>query len=287
MKKNLLLLIFISFCISRATAQWTAGNVGSWELNDMQMVSPTQGFMVSITSVWTTTNAGANWSTLHYIQSDSLYYQNISKHALYFFNSSTGVVVGKDWNNKSIIIRTTNGGTLWTTVYLGTTGVRFKDVWFTDASNGIAVSTGGKIVRTTDGGLTWNAVSSGTIDDLYAVHFDPSNPNTGVACGDEVMLRTTNGGASWTPAAFSGVYFTSVNFAGANVGYACGDYTDALYKTVDGGANWQVVPTNVSHFNAVYFLSPDTGYACDGSLYRTTDGGVSWEENIVPGAGDL
>ena len=70
MKKILLPILFFGFALT-TKAQWvTVPNVG-WGLNNMQIVTPTQGFMVSTQSVWASTNSGTNWGILHYTQADS------------------------------------------------------------------------------------------------------------------------------------------------------------------------------------------------------------------------
>ena len=77
------------------------------------------------------------------------------------------------------IVRTTNGGTNWTSQTSGTT----NDLWgvsFTDANNGTAVGFGGTILRTTNGGTNWTSQSSGTTNNLYGVSFTDANNGTAV-----------------------------------------------------------------------------------------------------------
>ena len=78
------------------------------------------------------------------------------------------------------ILRTTNGGTTWTSQTSGTTNYLYG-VSFTDANTGTAVGDYGTILRTTNGGTTWTSQTSGTTDDLYGVSF--TDANTGTAVG--------------------------------------------------------------------------------------------------------
>jgi photosystem II stability/assembly factor-like uncharacterized protein len=94
----------------------------------------------------------------------------------------------------SIILRTTNGGGVWTTLQT-MQEVLLTAVCVTDADNGTVVGSEGTILRTTDGGATWVQQISGTTEDLNDVFF--TDRNTGTAIGDNgVILRTTNGGFS-------------------------------------------------------------------------------------------
>ena len=63
------------------------------------------------------------------------------------------------------ILRTTNGGTNWTSQSSGTTN-HLYGVSFTDANTGTAVGGGGTILRTTNGGTNWTSQSSGTTNHL-------------------------------------------------------------------------------------------------------------------------
>ena len=79
------------------------------------------------------------------------------------------------------ILRTTNGGTTWTSQTSGTT----NELWgvsFTDANTGTAVGSEGTILRTTNGGTTWTSQTSGTTNQLFGVSF--ADANTGTAVGD-------------------------------------------------------------------------------------------------------
>ena len=64
-----------------------------------------------------------------------------------FTDANNGTAVGYN----GTILRTTNGGTNWTSQSSGTTNC-LNGVSFTDANNGTAVGGYGTILRTTNGG---------------------------------------------------------------------------------------------------------------------------------------
>jgi hypothetical protein len=116
-----------------------------------------------------------------------------------FADSSTGTAVGSEGG----ILRTTNGGALWTSQLSGTTN-ELHGVSFTDANTGTVV--GGwsaasypgwlaVILHTTDGGATWTNVSLPTTNVLAAVCW--TDANTGTAVGENgTILRTANAGTT-------------------------------------------------------------------------------------------
>jgi hypothetical protein len=78
---------------------------------------------------------------------------NQSLEGVSFTDANTGTTVGSD----GTILRTTDGGTTWTSQsnpFSGTT-YDFWDVFFSDANTGLVVGNGGIILRTTTGGVTW------------------------------------------------------------------------------------------------------------------------------------
>ncbi|MFC1733912.1 YCF48-related protein, partial [candidate division KSB1 bacterium] len=72
------------------------------------------------------------------------------------------------------ILKTANGGTLWSTQTSGVTSTLWN-VHFVDSSNGWAVGNSGVILYTTDGGSNWLRQRSGTTDLLKGIHFYDSD----------------------------------------------------------------------------------------------------------------
>ena len=105
-----------------------------------------------------------------------------------FTDANNGTAVG-DWG---IILRTTNGGTNWTSQISGTTN-HLNGVTFTDVNNGTVIGENGTILRTTNGGTNWTSQTSGTTNHLNGVSFTDENTGTAVGSGGKI-LRTTNGG---------------------------------------------------------------------------------------------
>ena len=81
--------------------------------------------------------------------------------SVFFSDQNNGTIVGYD----GTILRTTNGGTNWTTQTSGTTK-ELNGVFFTDTNNGTVVGEFGTILRTTDAGTTWTIEETSTTNFL-------------------------------------------------------------------------------------------------------------------------
>jgi len=80
---------------------------------------------------------------------------------VHFFDGKLGWVVGHD----SVILRTKDGGTTWERVHWAPEEeAPFFDVWFSDASNGVAIGAYGSYYTTSDGGDTWSFEPIGDTD---------------------------------------------------------------------------------------------------------------------------
>ncbi len=144
------------------------------------------------------------------------------------------------------LYRSTNGGSSWTKITLGTGSARTYT--FAPSNNNVRYAsfgtwtTSGGFYRTTNGGSSWDQVGAGVIaNTVIAVAIHPTNPNI-------VVVGTSGGG---------------------------------LFRTSDGGANWSAVNTGVSDttiFSVAFSKSnPSIVYAGGYSwIYRSADGGVTW-----------
>ncbi|MBL1214963.1 MAG: T9SS type A sorting domain-containing protein [Ignavibacteriae bacterium] len=203
---------------------------------------------------------------------------------VYFSDANNGSAVG---GSPLTILRTTDGGNLWTTQFDNGTQLAFEGVYFSDANNGVVVGRNGLIYKTTDGGTNWELKPSGVTSSLWGLSF--SDPNTGTAVGHiGRILRTTDGGDSWVdqPGApqegLNGVHFIDTNI-GFAVGSGVGSLPGLILKTTDGGINWisQNSGTDLPIYD-VFFTSAAAGIAVggggttQGTILRTTDGGNSW-----------
>jgi photosystem II stability/assembly factor-like uncharacterized protein len=131
-----------------------------------------------------TTNGGITW--------DRMSTPSIADWSSVFFTSATnGVIVGGS-NSSGSIIRTTDGGASWNTVY--SAPAFLSSVYFIDASTGYAVGGGGIILRTTDEGATWDPQTSPPTHELNWVHFPLAN--IGYAVGNSGTIVKYNGPAS-------------------------------------------------------------------------------------------
>jgi photosystem II stability/assembly factor-like uncharacterized protein len=188
----------------------------------------------------------------------------------------------------------------WEPLPLGTKA-DFRDIWFTDRTNGWIAGgsyevTGGLIGRTTDGGRTWRFVSNLTQRDRMSVqslHF--FDLQRGIAAtGSGVILETIDAGATWASVTRQGrvAGLSSLFFLDEHRGWAAG--TGDVLRTEDAGKTWipassENVDTSYrSPIRAIQFLDDRTGWVAGmhASLARTTDGGATWEAVATPVVGN-
>lgn len=187
------------------------------------------------------------------------------------------------------IIRTTNGGARWDTVFSQSGGF-IDGIEMVDANNGWALGdpVGGKwtVLRTTNGGATWARIATepnqvGT-EAGWNNAFEVQGSNLWFGTNASRVYRSTDNGATWTGAAAGSTNTYELAFGSPTVGIAVG--TSGL-RTTDGGATW--VATTVpgsGNINGAAAASPNEFFVTRGtSVYRSTDRGATWASSFSGG----
>lgn len=112
-----------------------------------------------------TTDGGETWADVS---------NQYSVYSMQFPSASTGYAVASNLSNKPVIIKTSDGGNSWNTVYTlpGSNTNRpqyFSSVYCMDVNTCLAVGDSGTILKTTDAGNTWFNQVSGTTKRLNSV----------------------------------------------------------------------------------------------------------------------
>ncbi len=191
---------------------------------------------------------------------------------VFFTDAYHGIVVG----DGGTILRTTNGGLLWSIQYSGVTQ-NIRSVAFADSGNGIAVGDGGIILRTTDGGNHWTSQSSGRSLTFKSISY--THLNKAVLVGDSgTVLHSTDSGITWTPqVSGTEVGLTGVSFANSNIGIAVGN-AGTIIRTTNSGAAWLNRPSLTWRVLMGVSCIDDVGYVISdyASWYKTMDSGLTW-----------
>jgi photosystem II stability/assembly factor-like uncharacterized protein len=232
---------------------------------------------------------------------------------LYFYDYSKGWAIGNredyinnGWELESILLKTTNGGVSWDTLFYDTT-IAIRSIHFLNETEGWAVGSkpdttpaipAGIILYTDDGGYSWNLITTLLTSGLNDISFTDSN--NGWAVGSCIIAHTGDGGGSWEiqfttggPGS-GGPYFKSLCFADNQNGYVAGTQggfsgfgtLPTIYYTTDGGLNWghkYFYGYAFSGLAGVSFPDPENGwlvgfsYEQSGMIQHTFDGGLNWE----------
>ena len=228
------------------SAGWTAATRGlrrtidggrTWTLSRdtvaqaVRFSSATAGFYAYSCGIGRTSNGGGDWTIYPYDSCPSWSFTDIfptsatfawattTQGRLWYFSLPPGSAFSYGW-------RTTASGNL-------------RSLWFSDAENGWAVGSGGKIIRLmgASGTATDAEQVSGTTVRLNGVRMlDGAN---GWIVGDGgTILHTTDGGAAWNPVA-SGttIDLLAVDFRDATNGWIVGR-GGLILATTDGGTSW-------------------------------------------------
>ncbi len=250
---------------------WSLQNSGTTEdLNKVHMISTNVGYAVGDNGTLIKYD-GASWSTVNINYSQDM-------HGVYFLDANTGWISG-DWGR---IMKTTNGGSSWTTEMDNSTYTNlFYDLHMISASEGWAVGTSGKVLKYD--GASWSAESTPAGDDLFAVDF--SSGSNGFMVGDQSKVYHYDG-TNWTQHSTSlsstSYDIEDVDVIDANTAFAATAVSGGggIILRYDG-ASWSTEYENTDFlktelFYGIHFPSASKGYTVGaGGMIKTKGSGTS------------
>jgi photosystem II stability/assembly factor-like uncharacterized protein len=236
-----------------------------------------------------TINGGNSWDSL-YLSFGPSYVND-----LWFINSNTGIIVGRDDlppQNSGVVALTTNGGLNWSLNLVQNT-TSFKSIYFSNDSVGYTVgyyNNGSAEIAiiykiTSQGIMTQQFRSFVNGHTFETVNF--VNSNTGIAMGDNICYKTTNSGSNWIQMPpFSTSILVNTNCLTSDMTGFLGGTTiseGVIQKTNDGGNSWQTVSlVDSSIIYGLKMVNTTTGYAVgyknfnNGIILKTSNQGDSW-----------
>jgi|GEM_PF-3902739 len=154
-------------------------------------------------------------------------------------SDSVLVGAGCSWQQEGAIVRSTNLGQTWSTVFWTTNPIYGVD--FTTESFGVAVGAAGLRARTTDGGQTWEVLPNALRLTWWDVDF--ISTDIGWIVGEnQNIYRTDDGGDTWRSQHLGTGDLIAIDMAGADTGYAVGQ-NGAVLRTFSGGEEANQMPT--------------------------------------------
>lgn len=210
-------------------------------------------------------------------------------------------------HNGKGVLRSPDGGSTWTTVSQGLTGLHPHEIAASPADPRtiyLASGESGGFVSN-NGGQSWLAAAGP--EWAISVAADPYTPQNAYIGDRRDVYRTTDGGQTWTPSPLPGLPDNnemrvhaiavdpgdpSIVYAGAGTwDFQGGDELGWLYRSVDAGQSWQPLAVTLP-ISAVTDITIDpndsqTIYVATGrrwedssglgtGIVKTTDGGTTW-----------
>ena len=165
---------------------WAQKSVGNCWNSGISFADINNGVVVNnCGEIYKTTDGGNNWTQLTSPISTNFL-------ATKMLNENTIIALSSD----SWVIRSTDGGILWTSQQLINSNNWHGGISFSDINNGmIVLDNSSYIYKTTDSGINWTQLSPGIGGNFSSAGMIDAN-NTMVA--GNTILRTQNGGTTWT-----------------------------------------------------------------------------------------
>ena len=238
-----------------------------------------------ITCISNAQNEG--WHLLPFVPSQTLW-------DIHCVNKDTAVAVGEN----GYIVRTTNGGSHWDSVYSTTTNTLYK-ITFLNDTVGYVCGTNGTVLKTTNSGLTWANIGISTSLNFLSMSF--INQDTGWIVGGNgtsffslygdkgIYIKTNNGGKKWEIDTNYNSLLTSVFFLDNDTGYlAISNEKLYLLKTKDGGKTYDTIQQSNKKLSYqailnIFFIDAKTGFFINGAdIYKTNNYGLYWDKTVTP-----
>jgi len=240
------------------------------DLMNLQFLNSNTGMCFGFRGpVLKTTNAGETWGVMAF---GSIPATNILGGGWFLDANNAVIGYAKSSYNQSRILKTTNGGTSWDTVFTPSPSVQgwISYMHFSDSQNGYATVAYDTVYKTTNGGLNWSVINLGGTANLWTSGVWFFNSQTGFIGGGVYpsnsgeLFKTTNGGANWQ--LLTNLYaIAKIQFIDNTYGYSLASNNSVgngrLINTTNGGNNWIVVNNASDSLNGMHFLSTSLGYA--------------------------
>lgn len=223
-----------------------------------------------------TTDGGNNW---HFISSPVVgHYYDIQ-----FPEAKKGFIVGRNSEDKAVILNSADEGTTWSTSLYGTY-VFPNTISFINPMVGYAAGYYGLVLKTMDGGISWEYQPDAD-KWLHKILF--INQDTGYATSNlpYSIYRTVDGANSWediTPENQN--YFKTLIHTTKNKLFAFGT-GGFIAKSGDYGDTWNEISHGLKkNFLEIQFPDEQTGFiTAEDLLLKSHDGGISWDTSKITG----
>lgn len=264
----------------------TAGTLATTQNYDMWFFDSNTGIVVGDQGyIGRTVNGGVTFDEVGV----GLIAANSRCQSIWFANANTGYIGAGSQNAfTTIILKTTNAGLNWSTVYSDLSGSTsyLTTLGGIDDQNVFASWANGSLLSTSNGGTNWTITPTTFPTIMYNMSF--LNSTTGFCSGGlGTVSRTTNAGLNWSPVNTPTVDWSmfQVKVVSETEIYAIGD-ASSLYKSTDLGTTWQTLPISVNgpsvtfvwysldKNGSTYVLSGDYGIVA-----ISNDGCATWSTN--------
>ncbi len=231
--------------------QVTRVNPSHITLRGVSLSSLWTGMMVGDSNYVAVTHSAFDLNTSpSFVASQSPFPKSTTLYAVAYAGDTLHAVIAGE---NGSLAWTSNGGSSWTAVPLGTTATIRAVSWNNSTASPllVGVGDGGLLIRSTDQGVTWKNITSPTAANLNAVTFGTPSDAVGVG-NDTTMIQSHDGGQTWLPMAFpynfhtwyNGGYenkfgrinFTGVAMAGRDSVWVCFDTAMLPLLVCKGGA---------------------------------------------------
>ncbi len=188
---------------------------------------------------------------------------------------------------KGHLVRTTNGGTSWDTLSVGS-GQTTAFIDFVNANTGYVFLYYGQWFKTTDGGATFSPLLDWPNISFWGLALPTDNKIVLTAWGGGELAMSEDGGMNWSYplnlATGTPENLYECEFIDANTGIIAGGY-GTMHKTTDGGHTFKFIDnpiyqgTNL-HINSLRYINANVVLAggSKGTIIKSEDGGETWVE---------